>query len=110
MQNKNTKTTKEHRDWMFFCKSQPCMGCGAHPPVDFHHIKGSKFKHNKVEIGHYYGIGLCRTCHNLRHHAGKKTFFNKTGKTEHELFWMQLNTYEPEFPWDVIEAIKDWGR
>lgn len=63
-----------------WCKEQRCCVCCADPAhTEVDHIYGSTYRHNKVLIGHWLVIPLCRTCHQYKTRS-RKFFIEQAGE------------------------------
>ena len=76
-----------------------------------HHCEGATFKHNKIQVGHWFVIGLCETCDGFITQGSRKGFRERFG-AQSELWLKQLEEYphKHECPEEVIEAVKAWGK
>lgn len=116
MQRKATNNTRgisaAEKRFQSWCKEQPCIICWLPGPSIVDHMYGSTFKHNKILIGMWALLPYCyehdktKTLGNHAHHL--KEF----GFTQAQLWSLLIERYpnREEIPYDVIEAIKSWGR
>jgi hypothetical protein len=109
---KSTRAANSHeRMFIAWCKEQRCVQCGNYGVI-YDHSRGSAFIHNKVLIGHYFGLPLCETCDAVKTLRGHKAYFRDFGETQSDT-WLEMIQNVPDEikpPPEVIAAIEDWGR
>ena len=118
MQRKATKNTRgpnaDEKRYVTWIKERDwCAACGSEELVIAHHCEGSCFKHNKVLVGHWFVIGLCEYCDGIITKGNRKTFREYFGPQS--MLWNDCTgKYFEETgnkpPYDVAEAILDWGK
>ena len=114
MQSSKKPTARQRRfhDWI---KRQPCVATNEHGP-ELHHCVGSTAKHNKIEIGQWWCIGLSSEAHRGRHgihYDGTLLTLHETRKeVEKRLFEKTAVQYAAEgnesLPHEVLDAIRDY--
>jgi hypothetical protein len=67
MQSKGNQPNAEQKRWRERVRSLGCIACPATNGIEIHHPVGvgAGASFNKVHIGHYWVIPLCRECHEL---------------------------------------------
>lgn len=87
--------------------------------VQFHHVKGRAYVHNKIHIGEFFILPLPWELHDVHSNSGLNvTHFPKNFVAEHgkqSELWMsmveEIRGYYQQLPFgqDVIDAIMDTG-
>ena len=78
-------SNKNLREWEELVRSTGCCVTGANNDVEIHHVKGRKYKHNKVHIGGVYILPLHKSVHMVTGdhpkawHKGKWSFIKEFG-------------------------------
>jgi hypothetical protein len=100
---------KRHTHWIKQ-RGECITGCGRYGVIA-HHCEGAMFKHNKIQVGHWFVIGLCEYCDSLITDDNRRSFRAKFGP-QCELWLKQLAEYprRHECPPEIIEAIADWQK
>ena len=113
MNRKPTKNTRgpnaDERRFQAWCKEQPCIVTGHPGPSIVHHCEGATFKHNKVLVGHWFVIPLCKEVDDVVTLGSRKKFREIYGP-QSELWEQAIYEYSLGIPKDVYEAIIDWGK
>lgn len=118
MQRRATKTTRganaDEKRFMAWVKDLRCCVCGAPGPSIVDHMYGATFKHNKVLVGHWSLLPYCQECDTVKTIHGRKAHDEYAGFTQAELWDIQITSYtldqQRPVPFEVIQAIVDWGR
>ena len=118
MQRKRSPTTRHpnaaESRFMLWIKEQDCCSCHKPGPSICDHMYGSTFKHNKVLVGHWALLPYCQECDTVKTIHGRKAHNDKFGFTQAELWDMMITEYTLDeqlpVPFEVIQAIADWGR
>lgn len=117
MNRKATKTTRgpnaDEKRFQAWCKHHPCIVTGKSGPSIVHHCEGATFKHNKILVGHWFCIPLCKEVDDVITHGSRKKFREVYGAQSG--YWRKLiDNYQVERavipPAEVYFAILDWGR
>lgn len=107
------------RRWMAWVASRGCLNCGR--PANVHHCAGSTARHNRVAIGDWWLLPLCRECHQGGdgiHHSRLRFFGSDVPRktTEKMMFarlmdWARADSACIDMPEQrVIDAIEDYHR
>lgn len=115
MQRKRGKTgvrlaNADEKKFAKWCKNHSCIVCGLPAPSIVDHMYGSTFRHNKVLVGHWALLPLCESCDEIKTLGSLRRFEEITGRTQASYWLEMIEEYHKDVPWDVIMAIKDWGR
>ena len=116
MQRKASKKTRgpnaDELRFMAWVKEQDCVGCGNDGPSIVDHLYGSSFKHNRILIGMWALLPYCQLCDEFKTIQGRAAHDRAFGFTQAQLFGEFLDRVPAGLmpPFDVIAAIKDWGR
>src|SRR5690625_6799257 len=102
--------------WMAWVASRGCLNCRA--PANVHHCVGATARHNKVAIGDWWLLPLCRECHQGDHgiHGDRSRFFGAVPRktTEKMMFarlmdWARADSACVDMPAQhAIDAIEDY--
>lgn len=107
--NKNGRlANSEEKAFHGWLKEHDCCWCGKPGPTIMDHARGQTFGHNKIHIGHWFGLCPCEECDT------KKTIHGKRLGNESKK-WLEL---EAEYfvetgkqaPDDVHAAIEHWNK
>lgn len=112
---KHSPTAKAKR-WMAWVGQRQCINCGQ--PSNVHHCAGATAKHNKVAIGDWWLLPLCRECHQGDHgiHGDRALFFGAVPRKTTEkmmfarlMYWARADGSLMDMPaQNVIDAIEDY--
>ena len=103
--------------WMAWVASRGCLNCRA--PANVHHCVGATARHNRVAIGDWWLLPLCRECHQGDDgiHHSRRRFFGEhvRRKTTEKIMFRQLLRWSRaddaclDMPSQrVIDAIEDY--
>lgn len=110
MQRKATKNTRaanaEEKRFHALTKESDCIVCGSSAPSIVHHCMGATYKHNKVLIGHWFVLPLCKSCDDVITHGSRRTFKDKFG-LQSDYWYTFVERNEVTVPNDVYSAIMD---
>jgi len=91
MRSGHTVPTKARR-WMAWVASRGCLNCRA--PANVHHCVGATARHNRIAIGDWWLLPLCRECHQGDHgiHGDRTRFFGSatTRKATEKMMFARL--------------------
>jgi len=94
--------TKAVRDWEQICASWGCA-VTRERSVQLHHVKGRKYKHNKVLIGPWYILPLTHRLHDV----GSNNQFNVTHWPKR--FEIEFGTQQKLFL-DMVATMLEYGQ
>lgn len=109
---KNTRGPNVHeKKFQRWLKEQPCIVSGKAGPSIVHHCEGATFKHNKVLIGHWFCIPLCKRVDDFITFGNRKKF-REMFETQSSLWNIVYEKYDQAsvIPIEVYCAIIDWGK
>ncbi|WP_020209023.1 hypothetical protein [Gilvimarinus chinensis] len=116
MQRVATKNTRgpnaaEKRHMAWVKERGKCAALDVFTAVTAHHCEGATFRHNKVLVGHWFVLGLSKLADDFVTHGSRRKFREQFGP-QSELWLRQLEDYphQDEVPYEVVEAIRAWGR
>lgn len=98
---------------MTWLKDQPCAVCVVSGPSIVHHAEGATFRHNRVLVGHWFLLPLCRLCDDVVTQGSRLQFRAKYGPQS--ALWASVALrYEHDtgevVPSEIRTAILDWGK
>lgn len=119
MQRKATKNTRgpnaDEKAYVGWVKEQTnCFACDESAMLIAHHCEGATFKNQKVLVGHWFVIGLCKLCDDIVTRRSRK-IFRKVFGPQSDIWWREgqqlyVRKTGKEPPFEVTSAICDWGR
>lgn len=118
MRSKGNAPTAAQKRWQELVAHMGCIVTRAHPShCQLHHVAGATYKQNRILIGPWFILPLCRELHdvgsnnplNVTHH--RRAFTEQHG-TQKSLFFNVVHTAlltgeDIPFSMEVLNAIKD---